>query len=115
MTRPMTGHEINAYGTGIECVAGPGAPCRTMPDCDTETFDTVNGCNDHEPRHPSTPGHDCWAIEWINAPFDMDLWECAGGWATGDPPIIPGRAVALTCHGSDGVTWAYTNPPKEEL
>lgn len=108
----LDGHKINANGTRIDCNALPDAPCRTMPDCDTGTFDS-KGCFDHDPAHPSTPGHDCWAIEWINGTPDMELWEHADDWATGDLPIIPGRPVVLTPHGDEGVTWSYANPPKE--
>ena len=109
MTR-MAGHKISDDGTRIVCTAPPNAACRTMPDCDTEGWDD-RGCNDHDPRHPTTPGHDCWAIVWVNAPESL-------GYTCGDDPdptIQPGRAVALTWQGSDiGITWAYPHRHEEE-
>lgn len=81
-----------------------------MPDCDTLTF-TETGCDDHVPQHPSTPGHECWAIEWINAPIDIELLDCADDPYDDDLEIIPGRPVILTTHGDEGVTWSYVNPP----
>lgn len=101
----MAGHKISDDGTHFVCTARPDAPCRTMPDCNTETWGT-QGCDDHTPSHPNTPRHDCWAIPWLNAP-DLDLWELHED-QDPDLSIHPGRAVVLTWEGSDiGITWAY--------
>ena len=109
MTR-MAGHKISDDGTGIVCAAPPNAACRTRPDCDTEGWDD-RGCNAHEQRHPTTPGHDCWAVEWTNAPGRLD-YTCGDD---PDPTIHPGRAVVLTWQGSDiGITWAYPHRHEEE-
>lgn len=114
MTR-MAGHKISDDGNTIVCTATEDAWCRSRPECDTEWWDK-DGCEEHAGEHPLTTGHDCWAIEWINAPRDTELWECADDWAaTSDLPIIPGRAVVLTGHGDNGFTWTYTNPSKESL
>lgn len=111
MTR-MAGHKISDDGTSIVCAAPPNAVCRTRPDCDTEGWDD-QGCNDHDPRHPNTPGHDCWAVEWTNA-IAYYLWELHED-EDPDMQIRPGRAVVLTWHGSDiGITWAYPHRHKEE-
>ena len=109
MTR-MAGHKISADGNRIVCTARPDAPCRTRPDCDAETWGD-DECIGHNPPHPSTPGHDCWAIEWVNAPGRLD---CTCG-DDPDPIIHPGRAVVLTWEGNDCVfTWAYPTRTKEE-
>ena len=110
MTR-MAGHKISDDGTRIVCTARPDAVCRTRPDCDTEGWDD-RGCSAHDPRHPSTPGHDCWAIEWTNAPGRLD-YTCGDD---PDPEIVPGRAVVLTWHGDGiGIGWAYLPRAKEAL
>ena len=111
MTR-MAGHKISDDGTRIVCTARPDAPCRTRPDCDAETWGD-DECIGHNPPHPSTPGHDCWAIPWLNAP-DLDPWESRED-EDPDLQIRPGRAVILTWEGNDiGVTWAYPARTKEE-
>ena len=108
----MDGHKISDDGTRIVCTASPDAPCRTKPDCDTETWD-AQGCTAHTPPHPATPGHDCWAIPWLNHP-DLDLWESRED-EDPDLQIRPGRAVILTWEGNDvGITWAYPARTKEE-
>ena len=109
MTR-MAGHKISDDGTGIVCTAPPNAACRTRPDCDTEGWDD-RGCNAHEQRHPNTPGHDCWAIEWINGTGLLGV-TCDDD---PDPTIHPGCAVVLTWQGIDaGITWAYPHRREED-
>ena len=109
MTR-MAGHKISDDGTRIVCTAPPDAVCRTRPDCDTEIWGD-RGCNDHDPRHPNTPGHDCWAIEWINEPGDLG-YTCEDDPA---PEIFPGRPVTLTWHdGGIGMGWTYPHRHEEE-
>ena len=107
MTR-MAGHKISTDGTSIVCTARPDALCRAKPDCDTETWGE-SVCNDHRPPHPSTPGHDCWAIEWTNTVGDL-LYTYA---YAPEPDICPGRDVVLTWQG-DCITWAYSACTKEE-
>ena len=111
MTR-ITAHKISDDGTRIVCTARPDAPCRTRPDCDAETW-ISDECTGHNPPHPTTTGHDCWALPWLDAP-DLDLWELHED-EDPDMPIRPGRAVVLTWEGNDyGFTWAYTHHHKEE-
>lgn len=114
MSIHLSGHKIDAYGTGVVCTASPDATCRTMPDCDTLTF-TDTGCDDHDPQHPATPGHECWAIEWINAPIDIELRDCADDPYDDDLEIVPGRSIILTPHGDEGVTWSYDDSPNQDL
>ena len=109
MTR-MAGHKISDDGPRIVCTARPDAPCRTMPDCNTETWGNQE-CGDHTPAHPVTPGHGCWAVEWVNAPSDL-AYTCL---TDPDPDIIPGRAVVLTWQDPEiGITWHYPTRTKEE-
>ena len=111
MTR-MAGHKISDDGTRIVCTARPDAPCRTRPDCDAETWGD-DECIGHNPPHPSTPGHDCWAIPWLND-TDYYLWELHEYDDT-DMTIRPGRAVVLTWQDDDtGISWAYPARTKEE-
>ena len=104
----MSHHRISDDGSSIVCTAPEDAWCRTVPDCDAEGWGD-RGCNVHDPGHPRTPGHDCWAVVWVN---DSNYLE-----DTCDDPdaeIFPGSSVALTWHGDEiGIGWAYTNPPKE--
>ena len=109
MTR-MAGHKISDDGTRIVCTAPPDATCRTRPNCDTESWDD-RGCSAHDHHHPNTPGHDCWAIEWVNSPESLS-YTCDDD---PDPTIHPDRAVVLTWQGSDvGITWAYPHSHEEE-
>lgn len=109
MTR-MAGHKISDDGTRIVCTARPDALCRTRPNCDTEGWNDL-GCTDHDDRHPNTAGHECWAVEWVNAPACLE--DTNGD--DPDPDIRPGRAVVLTWQGEEiGITWNYPTQTKED-
>lgn len=104
----MTGHRIDAGGAQrVECHAPADANCRVRPDCNAEGWGggKCDGSCAAAERHPTTPGHDCWAIEWVNAPGDLST-TCSDD---PDPDIQPGADVTLTWHGDGiGVGWRYT-------
>lgn len=109
MTRPTAGHKISDDGNTIFCTAPANAWCRTRPECDTEWWDK-DGCAEHDREHGLTPGHDCWAVVWVNAPVRLN-WTCADD---PDSEIVPGRPVALTWFGDGiGVGWTYLPRAKE--
>lgn len=71
MTAPVHHLEMHAdrgeITLRLTCTATPDAPCRrrpTNPDAETWTDDDK-----------TTPGHDCWAVEWIdNGGWDSVTW-----------------------------------------
>lgn len=101
----MTGHKISDDGTRIVCTAPEDAWCRSGPNCDTEEWNE-HGCAEYDREHALTPGHECWQARNINA------W--GGPYPDDGLAPRPGAPVTLTYEGEGIVTWAYTNPPKEE-
>ncbi len=85
-------HSLELYAENGEirprlvCIAPPDAPCRKQPSVERDSW------NDDDPD--LTPGHQCWAIEWIEAIG----FEDGAAWGARDG-IITTTPVSLSYNG----------------
>jgi hypothetical protein len=107
--------QVNA---ALVCKAPEDAPCRTLPDCDCESysmpeqdgqgwfhtasnpeFDITDPDSEEEVQHRHSPGRTCNLENWINA---ESPYECAGRF----PNFEVGRVPIDTFWEGDFYSWA---------